>query len=187
MSKYTGKYNHYEKNEMNYYDIIGALDNATGFDLFRISVAINRMLEDPKRIEQLKHQLKIGQEIEYFEPNENRIIKATVVKFKRTKVSIKNIDDGTSWTIPYYFININGIDTNISRAHKKSGLDRNEVKVGDKVGFIDGDNIDRYGDIVRLNPKSVTLHCDGHKWRVAYEFLFNVLNPDVDVLSVNSK
>ena len=91
MSKGTGKYNHYEKLEMNYSDIIGALDNATEFDLFRLSVAINRMLDDPKRIEQLKHQLKIGQEIEYFEPNENRIIKAKVIKLKRTKVSIKNI------------------------------------------------------------------------------------------------
>jgi hypothetical protein len=169
---------------MNYSDIIGALNSATGFDLFRINTAINRMLDDPKRIEQLKCQLQIGQEIEYFEPNENRIIKATVIKFKRAKVEIKNIDDGVCWTIPYYFININEVDTNISRSQKQSGLDRNEVKVGDKVGFIDGDNIEHYGDIVRLNPKTVTLHCDGQKWRVAYSFLFNVINTDIDVLSV---
>jgi hypothetical protein len=41
---------------MNYSDIIRALNSATGFDLFRINTAINRMLDDPKRIEQLKCQ-----------------------------------------------------------------------------------------------------------------------------------
>ncbi|NQY65543.1 MAG: hypothetical protein HRT38_17890 [Alteromonadaceae bacterium] len=167
---------------MNYSEVIDALNNATGFDLFRIKTAIERMLDDPKRILELKQNLTIGQEIQYFEPDENRNIKASVTKFNRTRVSVKNIPDGAIWTIPYYFININEIDTNISNTNKKAGLGRNEVKVKDKVGFIDRNNVERYGEIVRLNQQTVTLNCSGDKWRVHYSFLFKVINPDIDAL-----
>ncbi len=34
---------------MNYSNIIKELDKATSFDLYRLSSAIDRMLEDPKR------------------------------------------------------------------------------------------------------------------------------------------
>ncbi len=167
---------------MNYSDIINALDSATGFDLFRVKVAIDRMLDDPNRILELKKNLKKGQEVEYFDPDKNRTVKAEVVDFKRTRVAVKHINDGARWDIPYYFININEVDTTISKSGDKPGLDRNEVKVGDKVGFIDSENIEHYGDIVRLNPKTVTLNCDGNKWRVSYHFLFKVLGPDIDFL-----
>ena len=78
---------------MNYSEVIDALNNATGFDLFRIKTAIEQMLDAPKRIAELKNNLTVGQEIEYFEPDENRIIKASVTKFNRTRVSVKNIVD----------------------------------------------------------------------------------------------
>lgn len=168
---------------MNYSEIIRVLDHATGFDLFRIKVAIEKMLDDPDRIIDLKQNLRKGQEIEYFDPGENRVIKAIVVDFKRKRVSVDNVDDGERWNIPYYYININGIDTIISSSSSKQGLDRNEVKVGDKVGFIDDDNIEQYGDVVRLNQKTVTLNCDGAKWRVSYEFLFKIIDPDIELLT----
>lgn len=167
---------------MNYSEIIDVLDNATGFDLFRLKVAIEKMLDDPKRMVELKRRLRIGQEIEYFDPGQNRAIKAILLKFKRTNVAVRNVDDGARWNVPYYFININQIDTDISRAGSKPGLDRNEVKVGDKVGFMDGNNIERYGDIIRLNQKTVTLYCDGGQWRVSYSFLFKIIGPGADYL-----
>ena len=87
---------------MNYSEVIDALNNATGFDLFRVSAAIDKMLDDPKRIIELKQHLRTGQEIEYFEPDENTIVKACIIEFKRTRVRIKRIDNGANWTIPYY-------------------------------------------------------------------------------------
>jgi hypothetical protein len=167
---------------LNYSELIDALNDATGFDLFRISVAIDKMLGDPKRVNELKQHLVKGQEIEYFDRVENRAVKATITEFKRTRLAVKNIDDGVGWNIRYYSVNINKVDTNISPASSKKGLDRNEVKVGDRVGFLDGDNAEQYGEIVRLNPKSVTLNCNGAKWRVGYSFLFNIIGPDIDAL-----
>ncbi len=120
---------------MNYSEILKEIEKASSFDLFRLSVALNRMLEEPGRIITVKQKLILGQEIEYFEPSENRVIKAKVINFKRTKVSVENIHDKKKWIIPYYFINIDNIDTTISE--NKVGLGRNEVKVGDLVGFVD--------------------------------------------------
>ncbi|MEM7793548.1 MAG: hypothetical protein AAF579_03730 [Cyanobacteria bacterium P01_C01_bin.118] len=63
----------------------------------------------------------------------------------------------------------------------KEGLGRNEVAVGDHVGFFDRDGNERYGNVIRLNQKTVTLDCNNQKWRVAYSFLFKVIDLDVDV------
>jgi len=167
---------------MNYSEIIDALNSASGFDLFRIRSAINRMLDDPKNIAEIKQHLRINQEIQYFDPTENRIIKASITAFKRTRVTVLHIEDNASWNIPYYYINIHEIDTDITSTHKKVGLQRNEVKVGDKVGFLDRNNTEHYGDVIRLNPKTVTINCRTGQWRVAYSFLFKVISPDLEAL-----
>ena len=163
---------------MDYSEIVKQLEEATGFDLFRLKVAIERMLDDPVKILALKRQLRKGQEIEYFEPDENRIIKAVVTGIKRTRVDVKSLDDGSLWSIPYYYINIHGVDTDISGVKKERGLDRNEVKVGDRVGFINKEGNELYGKIIRLNRKSVTLDCVDSVWRVAYGCLFKILDQD---------
>lgn len=164
---------------MNYSDIVKELEKASGFDLFRLKAAIDRMLDDPKLILQLKSILRVGQEVEYFLPDENRTVKATIQKFKRTQVSVRNIVDGESWSIPYYFINIHNVDTSIVGEVGNVGLGRNEVKVSDLVGFMDKGNNEKYGVVVRLNQKTVSLDCGDEKWRVSYSCLFKVVAPDV--------
>jgi hypothetical protein len=52
------------------------------------------------------------------------------------------------------------------------------VAIGDTVGFLDHEHRQRSGKVIRLNDKTVTLHCDGQKWRVAYALLHRVLNQD---------
>jgi len=172
---------------MNYSEIINALNNASGFDLFRIKSAIERMLDDPKCIAEIKQHLRINQEIQYFDPAENRIINATITAFKRTRVAVQHIEDKARWNIPYYYINLDKINTDITSLHKETGLQRNEVKVGDKVGFLDKNNIEQYGDVIRLNPKTVTINCRTGQWRVAYSFLFKVFSPDIDALASSTE
>ena len=55
---------------------------------------------------------------------------------------------------------------------------RNEVALGDVVGFVDRDQQQRTGKIIRLNDKTVTLQCDRAQWRVAYSFLHRVVDVD---------
>lgn len=167
---------------MNYSQIIDAIQHANGFDLFRLGVAINKMLEDPKHILDFKKKLQIGSNIEYFLPEENRSVPAKLLGFKRTRVSVKNRDDGRHYDIPFYFININRVDTQVEVATNKVGLDRNEVKVGDRVGFADKQEQDVFGIVKRLNQKTVTVETANAQWRVAYQYLFKVLSVDADAL-----
>jgi hypothetical protein len=46
-----------------------------------------------------------------------------------------------------------------ARLTAPKGLGRNEVAIGDVVGFVDRDQNHRTGKIIRLNDKTVTLQC----------------------------
>lgn len=165
---------------MDYSAIVRAIDHCTGFDLYRLYVAIGKMLEDPKRITEVKRRLHPGDPVEYLDPVKNRVVAAKLIKFQRTRVLVENLEEHEEWSIPYYALNIHGADTGITQ-NVKEGLGRNEVAVGDQVGFFDRDGNERYGKVIRLNQKTVTLDCNNQKWRVAYRFLFKVLDLEAEV------
>ena len=151
----------------------GRVEEADGgsFLLYRLRAAIDRMLDDPKRIREVKRHIHPGEEVEYFEPSENRIIQARLLKFQRTRVIVETLHDQKQWSIPYYALNIHRTDAKIEE-NTREGLGRNEVSVGDRVGFIDREGYERYGQVTRLNQRTVTLECENNTWRVAYELLF---------------
>ena len=79
------------------------------------------------------------------------------------------------WLISYAAINLDGADVEI-REKPRQGLGRNEVAVGDVVGFMDRNHQQRSGQILRLNDKTVTLMCGRQQWRVAYGLLHRVVD-----------
>jgi hypothetical protein len=165
---------------VNFSEIVKMLDTASTFDLYRLNVAIQRMLDDPKRIAAIKRELRVGQEIEYFDKSHNAPIKAILLECNQTRVLVQNIADGKRWTLPYCWLNIEHADTTI-HSSKGKGLQRHEVGVGEVVGFISSrDNIEIYGKVIRLNPKTVTLQCKTGKWKVPYSMLFKVISAEYE-------
>ncbi len=161
---------------MNYSAILEQLKQASTFDLYRLNVAIKHELENPQRIAEIRRRLRPGQEISYFDYNKNKEIAAKVVKLKQTRVLVEHTDNGELWNIPFAWINLDNVETDISLP-QTTGLDRNQLKVGDIVGFQDRQNNHIYGRIIRLNPKTVTLITeDNSQWRVAYKFLYPVID-----------
>lgn len=79
---------------MNYSDIIDALDKASAFDLYRLQMAIDNMIDDPKRIIEIKMALRLDQEIEHYDASSNRMEPAIVKQIKQTKAVVKNLKDG---------------------------------------------------------------------------------------------
>lgn len=57
------------------------------------------------------------------------------------------------------------------RDNPARGLSRQEVGIGNTVGFLDHEQCQRSGQVVRLDDKTVILISDGQKWRVAYALL----------------
>lgn len=159
---------------MDFSRIVQELESGSSFDLFRLSSAIDMMLEDPVRMARVKQQLIVGSEVEYFDPKKNQLFKAVVVDIRRTRVVVKHVDDGARWGIPFYYINLNHVDTTIE-SHVSAGLTRNEIQIGETLGFVH-EGAEVYGCVVRLNPKTVSISTPGTKWRIPYSLLFKVID-----------
>ena len=162
---------------MDYTEILEALNKATLFDLHRLQSAIYQELLNPERIDAIKIQLKPGQHISYFDENLNCLIDAVVIQPKKTRCLVKNLKDGKRWNIPFYYINLDDVDTDIRPTKHQAGIPKAALKVGDTVGFKNKDQVDVYGEVIRLNQKTATILVDlQHQWRVSYNLLFPVLN-----------
>ena len=70
---------------MDYTTILQELNKASLFDLHRLQSAIYQELINPKRIDEIKSQLKIGQPISYFDPQTNGLIDAVILKIQITR------------------------------------------------------------------------------------------------------
>ncbi len=165
---------------MDYMQILHELESASVFDLWRLNVAIGNMINDPKRYQWIKSQLQPGQVVQYFEADENRLIDAEVIEVKRTHAWVRNIHDGVKWDIPFYMFNIEGADTDIHVNRERGKLNRNNLKVGDHVGWISSKTgQEMYGDVIKLNPKRAKVLVENHHtWTVSYSLLFPVMDGD---------
>ena len=161
---------------MNYELIVSELQKASAFDLYRLQSAIGHLLDDPARLNSIKHQLRPGMEITYFEPQENRLIPAQVLEIRRTRVAIQELETRKRWTVPLYMINIE--DTNTDIAPKSNQVDRLSLKIGDQVGFTARDGDELFGIVTKLNPKRAKIQTGQGVWAVPYSMLFTVIDSD---------
>jgi hypothetical protein len=162
---------------MDYSKVMSELDDASLFDLYRLNVAIRKELDDPRRIEEVKRMIKEGNIISYFEDSENRLIQAEVIELKRTRVLVRNKHDMKRWTIPFYMVNVEDVATDITHPITTKGMNRNEIRIGDLVGFRSKSNKNVRGKVMRINPKTVTLFVEpNQKWRVSYSMLYSIID-----------
>lgn len=160
---------------MNFSAVLDALNQASAFELYRLRFAIDRKLDDPAWAVAVRSRLHVGQEINYFSPRENSIQRARIDEFRRKQVAVTDLPGGERWLIEYNAINVDGIDVEI-REQTRKGLGRNEVRVGDTLGFLDRDGHERSGVVRRLNDKTVSLQVGAQQWRVAYPLLHRVVD-----------
>lgn len=172
---------------MNFSDVLNALNQASAFELYRMRAAIDRVLDEPRWLLAIQARLQVGQPVEYFDAQANTLRRGQVLELRRKQAVVLDRDDGRRWLISYAAINLDGADVEI-REQKPQGLGRNEVAIGDVVGFVDRNQQQRGGRIIRLNDKTVTLQCGQQQWRVAYCFLHRVVESDAiehDVLALD--
>jgi hypothetical protein len=147
------------------------------FEVNRLHSAMGKILEDPARNEAIKRQIKVGMKITYFCGDQNNLVEATIEEVKKTRVFVVNIHDGKRWNINLYLINLQGIDTSITAKKISDRLDRNTLKVGDRVGWHSKLGHDLYGVVEKLNPKKAVIRLSNdEQWRVPYSILFVVMD-----------
>lgn len=162
---------------MNFSETIANLNRASAFELYRLRAAIDRVLDQPDWMIAVRSRLQIGKHIQYFDPLANRAQQGQVLELRRKQAVVLDVATRKRWLISYAAINLDGADVEI-REKPAQGLGRNEVAAGDVVGFVDRDQRQRSGRIVRLNDKTVTLLCGNQQWRVAYGLLHRVVDGD---------
>jgi len=128
--------------------IIKELESASSFELFRLKIAIENELERAERIRDIKKRIKIGMKINYFDDETNNLVDAVITDIRRTKLSVKNDIDGKIWNMPFHFLNLDKTAVDIEASNKVGNLTKNQLKVGQMIGFIDRDNNDLYGEIM---------------------------------------
>jgi len=166
---------------MDYASLLDALGKASLFDLWRLSAAIGRALEDPNKNEAIRASLHVGQSIRYFEAKENREITGSVVQIKRSRALIQNDHDKKLWNIPFYMINLQGAQVDFPASRTK--VHRDSLRVGDAVGYMSRTQREVYGVVIRLNRKTATVQlATGKQWIVSYSLLFYVLDVQAGVI-----
>ena len=101
---------------MNYAALLEALQQASGFELYRLRAAIDRALSAPERIDAIRRCIKRGQRIEYFDARDNRMYRGQVLEMRNTTLVIMDFDRPAKLLIDYAAINLDGEDE-IGRAH----------------------------------------------------------------------
>ena len=160
---------------MDFTAVLKALNEASGFELYRLRAAIDHVLDEPRWQQAVRRRLLPGQPVEYFNARKNALCRGTVVEFGRKHVVIEEAAGGERWRVSYAAINLDGVDVAI-RNPPPQGLARHEVAVGDLIGFVDREHRQRSGRVTRLNDRTVTVDCQGQKWRVAYALLHRVVD-----------
>lgn len=160
---------------MNFSSTLSSLNQASAFELYRLRAAIDRVLDHPGWIDAVRARLAVGQTIDYFDPQANRTQAGRILELRRKQAVVLELATQKRWLISYAAINLDGADVEI-REQPKHGLGRNEVAIGDVVGFVDRNQQQRSGRIIRLNDKTVTLLCGHQQWRVGYSLLHRVVD-----------
>jgi len=169
---------------MNIQEVFQALQTSSDFELFRLRVAIDKLLEDPERIKALRKKLVVGMHLEYFNEAENRAITCEVIEIKRTRATVLDSSTKQYWTLPFYFLNLDHVATDLVVNNKK-GMSKAELSIGSEVGFISSkDNQEYIGRVGKLNPKRAVILINSARgeqhWTVPYSMLFPVIQSTLD-------
>ena len=167
---------------MDYSQILKDLEDATSFDLYRLTSALQDEMESIERIAKIKSGLRIGQSITWFDSNTHQLVESKILKLNKTRCLVKNFIDGLKWNITYASINTEDKAVEINM-NQKYGVKKSELRVGDTISYVSRDNLQIFGTVVKLNPKTAGVKTmSGESWRVSYGFIQKVINIEGEII-----
>ncbi|WP_211455438.1 hypothetical protein [Collimonas antrihumi] len=157
--------------------LLDALRNAPSLDLYELSLAINQMLADPRRILEVRRHLHLGTQVMYFDHRRGTLAPGRVLQLQPTQLTVQDDMTRTHWKLPYAAIVANPAQ----RAEQASPgrprpVDVPAFKLGDTAAFTDKHLRERIGTITRMNTKTYSILCDGEQWRVPPGLLRKIID-----------
>lgn len=160
-------------------DILDTLRQAPSADLYRLYLAIGKMLDDPRRILEVRQRLHLGMAVSYIADNPlGPLSQGTIAELRHTQAVIQDSQSRRRWAIPYAAIVPDSTAPIRPEPVSPPRAQREEFFIGDTVGFTDQHLNERVGTIVRLNVKTASIAVtdpEGH-WRVSYGLLRHIVD-----------
>jgi len=157
--------------------LLDALRNAPSLDLYELSLAIDRMLDDPHRILEVRRHLHLGAQVMYFDHRRGTLAPGRILQLQPTTATVQDDLTRTHWKLPYAAIVADPArHAEPAPPVRPQRVDVTEFKLGDTVSFTDKHLRERIGTITRLNTKTCSLLCDGEQWRVSPGLLRKVID-----------
>lgn len=167
---------------MDYSQILKDLEGATTFDLYRLVSALQDEMESTARIKKVRSGLRVGQIITWFDSESHTLVQSEILKLNKLRCLVKNLENGESWNVLYASINTEdtAVDINMNQQY---GVKKSELRVGDTITYLSRDNIQVFGTVAKLNPKTAGVKTiDGQGWRVPYNLLKKVVEMDAEII-----
>jgi len=167
---------------MDYTQILKDLEGATTFDLYRLVSAMRDEMESTERIKKVRSGLRVGQTITWFDSNTHKLVRSEILKLNKLRCLVKNLEDGERWNVVYASINTEdeAVDINMNQEY---GVKKSELRVGDTITYVSRDNIQVFGTVLKLNPKTAGVKTvDGQGWRVPYSVLKKIVEMDATII-----
>ncbi|WP_454743929.1 hypothetical protein [Cupriavidus necator] len=164
-------------------DIPDALRLAPSADLYRLYLTIGRMINDPKRILEVRRHLHIGMTVGYVADDiAQPVRRGRILELRQTQAVVQDTTSGRHWILPYAAVLAEPTSAAQQPPHASPPppprAQRADFRVGDTVSFTDQHLRERIGTIVRINQKTASIECDpneGH-WRVSFALLRKVVD-----------
>lgn len=158
--------------------LLDALRNAPSIDLYRLSLALDRMLSDPHRILEVRRHLHLGAQVMFFDDRRSTLAPGRIVQIGASYAMVEDEATRVRWKLPYPAIVVDPAkraEPPLADAPAPT-VDRSAFKVGDTVSFTDKHLRERVGTITRMNTKTFSLLCDGEHWRVSPGYLRKIID-----------
>ncbi|WP_434667614.1 hypothetical protein P5W99_35805 [Paraburkholderia sp. A3BS-1L] len=162
-------------------DILDTLRQAPSAELYRLYLAIGKMLDDPRRILEVRQRLHLGMSVDYVGDNPlEPLSQGTIVELRHTQAVVQDSRSRRHWAIPYAAI-VPGSTAPVVHPEPpppSPRAKREEFFIGDTVGFTDKHLNECIGTIVRLNAKTASIAVTGSEghWRVSYGLLRHIVD-----------
>ena len=157
--------------------LLDALRLAPSLELCVLSLAISRMLADPRRILEIRQHLHPGAQVMYYDERRGTLVPGRILQLQPTYAIVQDDITRTQWKLTYAAI---VADPAQQAEHTPPAPPRRAdmamFKLGDTVSFTDKHLRERVGTITRLNTRTCSIICDGEQWRVSPALLRKIID-----------
>jgi hypothetical protein len=147
--------------------------------LYRLYLTIGKMLDDPRRILEVRQRLHIGMTVKHIGDNPlGPPSDGIIIELRHTQAVVRDNVTRRRWAVSYAAILLDATAAPIQQEPPPARPRPEEFFLGDTVGFTDKQLNERVGTVVRPNSKTASIavaESEGH-WRVSYGLLRKIVD-----------